>query len=94
MSKIKPGDALAFRRLFDLLIKCQTVKYDISKDSGYLQDRCNRNALRIRSAEKRETGLLNFTNFIVDELILVNDPLLSKQAVVQYDEKPTKLQKF
>ena len=32
MSKIKPGDALAFRRLFDLLIKCQTVKYGISKN--------------------------------------------------------------
>ena len=71
MSKTKPGDALAFRRLFDLLIKCQTMKYGISKnlldspdiifmilskDPGYLQDQCNRNALRIRRAEKRKTG--------------------------------------
>ena len=56
MSKIKSGDAVAFRRLFNFLIKCQTMSYStsknpldspdvicmiISKVPGHLQDRWN-----------------------------------------------------
>ena len=33
MSKIKPGDTIAFRRLFNFLIKCQTMDYGTSKNS-------------------------------------------------------------
>ena len=62
MSKIKSGDAVAFRRLFNFLIKCQTMSYSTSKNPldspdvicmilskvpGYLQDRWNIYALRI-----------------------------------------------
>ena len=32
MSKIKSGDAVAFRRLFNFLIKCQTMSYSTSKN--------------------------------------------------------------
>ena len=109
MSKVKPGDALAFRRLFNILIKCQTVNYGTSKNPldspdvicmilskvlGYPQDRWNRNSLRIRRTETREFGLLDLTNFMKDEMIFVNDPLFSRQAVGQYDEQPPKPQKF
>ena len=100
MSKIKFSDAVAFGRLFNFLIKCQTMNYTTSKNPfdssdvismmlskvpGHLQDRQNRNALRIRRTETREPGLLDVTNFIEDEMILVNDPLFSK-IMGQYDE--------
>ena len=62
----------------------------LSNVSGYLQGRWNRNALRIMRTETREPGLLDLTNFTEDEMILVNDPLFSRQAVSQYDEKPPK----
>ena len=100
MSKIKSGDAAAFRKLFNFLIKCQTMSYGTSKNTlgspdaicmilskvpGHLQDRWNGNALRITKTETREPGLLNLTNFIEDEMILVNDPLFSREAAGQYD---------
>ena len=66
----------------------------LSKVPGHLQDRWNRNALRIRRTKTSEPGLLDLTNFIEDEMILVNDPLFSREAVGQYDEKPPRPQKF
>ena len=65
-----------------------------SKVPGHLQDRWNRNALRIRRTETREPGLLDLTNFIEDKMILVNDPLFPREAVGQYDIKPPRHQKF
>ena len=105
MLKIKSGDALAFRRLFNILIKCQTINYGTSKNPlnspdiicmilskvpGHLQDRWNKNALRIRRTETRKPGLLDLTNCIEDEMILINDALFSRQAAGQYDEKTRK----
>ena len=65
MTKIKPGDAAACRRLFTFLIKCQSSEYGsqnplhtpdvicmiLSKISGYLQDRWKRNVQKIRKAQ-------------------------------------------
>ena len=38
----------------------------------------------------REPGLIDLTNFIEDEMVLVNDPPFSREAVGQYEEKPLK----
>ena len=52
MTKIKPGDVAAYRRLFNFLIKCQNLEYDnqnpldtpnviwmmVAKIPGYLQE--------------------------------------------------------
>ena len=38
----------------------------------------------------REPVLINLTNFIEDEMVLVNDSLFSREAVGQYEEKPLK----
>ena len=109
MSKIKSGDAVAFRRLFNFLIKCQTMSYGTSKNPldspdvicmilskvpRHLQDKLKRNALRIRKTETREPGLLDLTNFIEDEMILVNDLLFSREAAGQYDQKTPRPQKI
>ena len=101
MTKIKPGDAAAYRRLFNFLIKCQSLEYGsqnpldtpdvicmiLAKIPGYLQDRWNRNVQKIRKVQMREPGLIDLTNFIDDEMVLVNDPLFSREAVSQYEEK-------
>ena len=82
MTKIKPGDAAACRRLFNFLIKCQSSEYSsqnplhtpdvicmiLSNISGYLQDRWNRNVQKIRKAQ------------------------ISGEAVGQYEKKPLKQQ--
>ena len=63
MTKIKPGDAYAFRRLFSFLMKCQSLQFSnnqnpldtpdmicmiLSKILGFLQDRSNRHVHKIR----------------------------------------------
>ena len=94
MTKIKPGDATVFRRLFNFLIKCQSLQYSnnqnlldtsgmiciiASKVPVFLQDRWNRHVQKIRKNQTREPGLLHLTNFIEDKMTLVNDPLFSRE---------------
>ena len=43
---------------------------------------------KIRKVQIREPGLIDLTNFIEDEMVLANDPLFSREAVGQYEEKP------
>ena len=106
MTKIKAGDAAAYRKLFNFLIKCQSLEYGsqnpldapdvicmiLAKTPGYLQHRWNRNVKKIRKTQTREPGLIVLTNFIEDEMVLVNDPLFSREAVVQYELKSLKQQ--
>ena len=40
----------------------------------------------------REPGLIDLTNFTEDEIVLVNDPPFSREAIGQYKEKPLKQQ--
>ena len=103
MTKIKLGDESAFRRLFNFLIKCQSLQYSnnqnpldtpdvicmiLLKIPGLLQDRWNRHIHKIRKNQAKETGLLDLTNFIEGEMTLVNDLLFSREAAGQYKDKP------
>ena len=106
MQPLKPGDAAAFRRLFNFLIKCQAMgvgsKHNpldtpeiicmiLAKLPLHLQDRWNRNTLLLRRRDSREPTLIDLANFVEDEMTLVNDPLYSREAVSQYLEKgPTR----
>ena len=62
----------------------------LSKVPVFLQDRWNRHVHKIRKIQTREPGLPDLTNFIEDEMNLVNDPLFSREAVRQYEDKPLK----
>ena len=103
MTKIKPGDAAAFRRLFNFLVKCQSLQYSnnqnpldtpdvicmiLSEVPGFLQDRWNKNVRKIRKSQARKPGLLDLTNFIEDKMALVNYPLFSREAIRQYEDEP------
>ena len=50
----------------------------------HLQDRWNRNRLQLRRKYSKEPQLIDLTNFVEDEMTLVNDPLYSRNAVSQY----------
>ena len=53
----------------------------LAKIPGYLQDKWNRNVQKIRKVQRREAGLIELTNFIEDEMVIVNVPLFSREAV-------------
>ena len=108
MSKIKPEDAVAFRRLLNYLINCQTMNYGTSKNPldspdlicmivskvpGHLQDRWKRYIWEL-GEQKQGNLLLDLTNFIEDEMMVISYTLLSREAVGQYDENPPRPQKF
>ena len=106
MQPLKPGDAAAFRKLFNFLIKCQTMTVGSKRNpmdtSGmicmilaklplHLQGRWNRNTMLLRRRDSREPTLIDLANFVEDEMKLVNDTLYSREAVRQYLEKaPTR----
>ena len=45
---------------------------------------------KFRKSQMREPGLTDLTIFTEDEMVLVNDPLFSRETVGQYKEKPLK----
>ena len=64
----------------------------LAKIPRYLQDRWNRNVQKIKKAQMREPELIDLTNFTEGDMVLVNDPLFSREAVGQHEEKPLKQQ--
>ena len=38
----------------------------------------------------KEPGLIDLTNFFKDEMVVINNPLFSRETVGQYEEKPIK----
>ena len=109
MSPIKPGDILAFRKLFNFLIKSQSLSRSsennpldtpeiicmiLSKLPVHLQDRWNRNTLKMRRMHSREPRLFDLANFVEDEMTLVSVPLYFRDAVSQYIEKNQKFIKL
>ena len=102
MVPLKARDATVFRKLFNFLIKSQTIEVDghynpldtpeiicmiLSKLPLHLQDRWNCNTLQLRRKYSKEPQLIDLTNFVEDEMTFVNDPLYSCDAVSQYVER-------
>ena len=102
---LQKRNASALKRLLNFLIKFQSLQYSnnqnpldtpdvicmiLSKTPGFLQETRNRHVPKIRKNQAREHGLLDLTNSIEDEMTLVNDPLFSREAVRQYQDKPLK----
>ena len=96
------GDAVAYEKLQNFLIKCENVGHlqiwnvfntpDIicmllSKLPGSARDKWSRKALTIRQYQRREPELSDFIKFVDNETLIVSDPLFSKVAVDEYLEK-------
>ena len=43
--------------------------------------------MKVRGKKQREATLWDFIKFINEETVFVNDPLFSKEAIEQYNEK-------
>ena len=96
------GDAVAYQKLQNFLIKCENVGHlqiwnvfntpDIicmllSKLPGSARDKWSRKALTIRQYQRREPELSDFIKFVDNEALIVRNPLFSKDAVDEYLEK-------
>ena len=96
------GCKTAFKKPFNFVIKCQTIEADgyynpldtpeiipmvLLKLTLHLQDIWSRKTLQLRRKYSKEIQLIDLTNFVEDEMTLVNDPLYSGDAVSQYVER-------
>ena len=109
MVPLKAEDATAFRKLFNFLIKCQSIEFDdhynpldtpeiictvLSKLPLHLPDRWSRNTLQLRRKYSKQLQLIGLANVFEDEITLVNDPLYSRDAISQYvDRAPRQSEK-
>ena len=97
MSPIKPGDMSAFRKLFNFLIKCQSLSRSsqnnpldtsdiicmiLAKLPVHLQDRWNRNTLKMSRMHYRESYLFDLVNFVEDEMTIVSDHFILEMLLV------------
>ena len=102
---LKIGDAIGFRKFCNFLMRCQNItgrdnwnlldNPDIictllSKLPGGLQDRWNRTVYYMRRKSNKEPRLSDLISFIDEETALLNDPLFSRDALAQYQEKKGK----
>ena len=97
--QIKFGDAKAFRKFYNFLLKCESIsgspKWNamdtpemlcmlIANLPGGLIDRWNRNVQAIRKRHLREPDLQDLISFVEEETVLMNDPLFSREALHEY----------
>ena len=102
---VKYGDASGFRKFYSFVLKCEafsrstawnalktpeTLCILVSKLPGSLRDRWNRKVLVVRGSFGREPYLSDFASFVHEETTLVNDPIISKDAVLEYVQTPEK----
>ena len=96
---IKFGDAIAFRRFHNFLLRGKGVATNQrwnaldtpdtlcmlkSKLPIGIMKRWNREVLKIKRQQHRETNLEDFTKYVEDEAILMSDPLFSRQVLSEY----------
>ena len=100
--QIKFEDARAFQKFHTFLLNCRSMSFNqrwnaldspdilcmlISKLPGGIMERWNRKVLNIRRCQVREPTLNDMTDFIGEETILMNDPLLSHKVLADYHTK-------
>ena len=102
---VKPGDASGFRKFYSFVLKCETFSKStawnaletpetlfilVLKLPDSLRDRWNRKVQMVRRNLGREPCLSDFASFVHKETTLVNDPIFSKNAVLEYVQTPKK----
>ena len=99
LPSVKPDDVSGFRKFYSFVLKCETFSKSaawnaletsgtlcilVSKLPGSLRDRWNRKVQVVRRSFGREPCLSDFSSFVYEETTLVNDPIFSKDAVLEY----------
>ena len=65
----------------------ETMCMLLSKVSSSGRDKWSINSLAIRRRHERELDLTDFMHFVNDKILIVSDPIFSKEAVDQYSHK-------
>ena len=100
---IKTGDASSFRLFHNFLLKCQSVTSNqtwnghdspdtlclmIAKFPRHTKDRWNRQILAITKRRSRESSLVDLIGFLEEETLVVDDPpLFCNNVVEQYFDR-------
>ena len=66
----------------NLLDTSETICMILAKLPLHLQDKWNQNTLLLRRRDSREPTLIDLSNFVEDEMTLVNYPLYSRKASI------------
>ena len=105
---LKQGDSSAYRKFYNFLIKCESIMSRqqwnpldtpdtlcslITKLPRNTRDRWNRGVLNLRRHEQRKPELADLREFVEEEVVLVNDPLFSNEALKEYTDKNEKVNK-
>ena len=105
LPSVKPGDGSGFREFYSFVLKCEqfskstasnavetleTLCILVSKLPGSLRDRWKRKVQVFRRNFGREPCLSDFSSFVQEETTLVNDPIFSMDAVLEYVQNPEK----
>ena len=99
---IRNGDGESYQKFYSFPLTCGSITHArgwnpldtpdvicmlLSKLSGVVRDKLVRIVMNVRRKKEREATLRDFIGFIKEETDLVNDPLFSKSAIDQYQEK-------
>ena len=99
---LKPSGPSGYKKFYSFLLKCESITtlqhwnpidtpeilcMLISKLPDNTRDRWNRKVLIIKRQHKRELKLENFIDFLGNETQLADDPLFSREALMDYSEK-------
>ena len=100
--KLKFGDAKGFREFYNFLVKCDGVAKEqnwnainipdvicmlVSKLPSGLIDRRTQTAYNIRKRHDHEPNLIDLIAFVDEETTLVNDPMLSRNTLEEYNSE-------
>ena len=85
--QLKLWEASDFRKFSN---NPQIICLLLSKLSGVLLDRWNKRVFKMRTNSIMEPNLLDLILFINEETTILNDPLFSRDAIAQYQEKKGK----
>ena len=80
-------DSIMSRQQWNALDTPDVLCSLISKLPGNTRDRWNRRVLNLRRHEQREAELADLIEFVEEEVVLVNYPLFSKEALKEYIDK-------
>ena len=100
--QVKNDDVDSFQKYCDFLVNCESITQSsqwnpldtpgvicmlLVQLPGNLRGKWVRLVMNVRRKKQRESTLYDFIDLISEETMLVNDPLFSKEAIEQYNEK-------
>ena len=99
---MKSGDSTAYSKFCNFLIKCDSIMSYQPRNSldtpdvlcrlvlklpGNPRDSWNRKIFMLRKHQQLEPEVSDLIKFVEEEMVLVNDPMFSREALKDYTDK-------